>query len=440
MDPAASSYLIVGSGVFGASTALHLARRFPGARITLVDRDHYDAPRRVAASWDWNKVVRADYSDITYARLALEAQGLWRADPLWQRFYHESGVVWISPGAFAQTVRDNFAALGATPDASACSVDEARGIYGGLFAGADYTAVREVHVNRSSGWAEAKEALQSTVAAAVALGVEYRVAQVAAVAFDMNEGARGRCCGVTTADGALLAADRVVLCSGAYTPKLLIDSDPTWGELHAGGRILAAGVTEATAPLDEDERAVLEAMPIGINENPVQRGCDVGCMPLPSLGAFKCWGQVFVRNTVTHPVTNEQLSAPPLQPDYKQWDVPAALQEDVSWALKSLFGDKFQGKKMENFRVCWEAVTPSDDFIVSPHPACDGLFIATCGSFHGFKFLPVLGKYVVQMLCDELAPDLQKQWAWDRELSSTEGNKKWPCKELGDFIAEDSRE
>ncbi len=36
--------------------------------------------------------------------------------------------------------------------------------------------------------------------------------------------------------------------------------------------------------------------------------------------------------------------------------------------------------------------------MITPHPACGDLYMATCGSFHGFKFFPVLGKYVVQML------------------------------------------
>jgi glycine/D-amino acid oxidase-like deaminating enzyme len=64
-------------------------------------------------------------------------------------------------------------------------------------------------------------------------------------------------------------------------------------------------------------------------------------------------------------------------------------------------------------------VTPSEDFIISPHTACEGLFVATCGSFHGFKFLPVLGKYVVKMLSGALDLELQKRWAWDRELPAT---------------------
>jgi glycine/D-amino acid oxidase-like deaminating enzyme len=83
-------------------------------------------------------------------------------------------------------------------------------------------------------------------------------------------------------------------------------------------------------------------------------------------------------------------------------------------------------------------VTPSNDFIVSPHSACEGLFIATCGSFHGFKFLPVIGKYVVEMLSGELTPLLQQRWAWDRERPSPDTNVKWSRRELREFGSSES--
>ncbi|KAB5515530.1 FAD dependent oxidoreductase [Coniochaeta sp. 2T2.1] len=429
------SYIILGSGVFGASTALHLIRRHRSASITLVDRDAYTATHRVAASWDWNKVIRADYDDLTYTKLALEAQRLWRADPIWRPFYHQSGVVWITPGtSFAKDVRDNHAALGVEEaDLGVYEVPEARGMYGGLFGGADYSGVGEVLVNRGSGWAEAKEALQKTIEEAVGLGVRYVVAEVEKVKFEEVDGRR-RATGVLTADGREMLADRVVLCTGAYTAKLLVDSAPDWTELHAGKRILAVGVTEATSPVSEMEKLGLDTMPVGINENPVERGEDVGCLPLPGLGAVKCWGQIHLKNTVPHPITKQPMSIPPMQRDYAQWEVSPVLQEDVQWALKSLFGDeKASLKKMENYRICWDAWTPTGDFIISPHSACDGLFVATCGSFHGFKFLPVIGKYVVQMLSGELDPALQERWAWDRERPTIDDDGKGARRELKDF-------
>ncbi|KAK5653469.1 hypothetical protein OQA88_8955 [Cercophora sp. LCS_1] len=422
--------LILGSGIFGASTALHLIRKHPSHRITLIDRDHYAAPTRVAASWDWNKVVRSDYSDPFYTRLGLEAQQLWRSDPIWREFYHESGVVWVSPSDFAKKVVKNFEEVGEQVDLSVVGVDEARKIYGGLFDGADYTGVKEVLVNRGSGWAEAKEALQGTIQEAVNLGVSYVTGEVEAVNFE-DDGRR--CTGVMMKDGTVMEAERVVLCTGACTPKLLVDSAPERREFHADGRIMAVAVTEGTAPLNEEQRAVLETMPVGINENPTERGLDVGCLPLPKMGALKCWGQVLFRNTVDHPLTQQPLSTPPAGPNYNQWDVPSELKEDVRWALRSLFHEGRFDTEMENFRICWDAVTPSNDFIVSPHPASDGLYVATCGSFHGFKFLPVIGKYVVEMLDGELDPATAKRWAWDRQLPPTENNKKWSQRELKDF-------
>ncbi len=70
--------------------------------------------------------------------------------------------------------------------------------------------------------------------------------------------------------------------------------------------------------------------------------------------------------------------------------------------------------------------------MITPHPECESLYVATCGSFHGFKFFPILGKYVVQMLDGELDPELQKRWAWNREAADNL-TAKWPSKELRDF-------
>lgn len=268
---ASQSYLIVGSGVFGASTALSLIRRFPHTSVTIIDRDSYSAPIRVAASWDWNKLIRADYSDILYTKLALKAQHLWRTDPLYQRFYHESGAVWISPTPFAVQVLQNFVDLGEDAGLQGYLVEEARGLFGGLVKDADYTGVTNVLVNTTSGCAEAKEALQRTIERAVSLGVCYVTAEAATLVLE-ESGDQRQCCGVKTTTGESFAADQVILCTGAFTPKLLLESAPESLDFHAGDRLMAAGLTEALEPFNTNRSQELNLMPVVVNENPIDRG------------------------------------------------------------------------------------------------------------------------------------------------------------------------
>ena len=64
-----ADYLVVGAGVFGASTAYHLSKAKPKANIILIDRTPFPCP--IAASHDINKAVRADYGDVFYCKLGL---------------------------------------------------------------------------------------------------------------------------------------------------------------------------------------------------------------------------------------------------------------------------------------------------------------------------------------------------------------------------------
>lgn len=184
-----NSYLIVGAGVFGVSTAYTLIRKYPNASITIVDRDAYDADSRVAASWDWNKVIRADYDDLIYCKLALEAQDIFESDPLYQPFFHKTGIYWMCRTDYATQVVENYKKLGRKAELEAMSVKEARRLYGGLFEDADYTDVRDVLVNKTSGWANAGDALRAVTKKCIELGVKYVVAETESLTFDRS----GRC-------------------------------------------------------------------------------------------------------------------------------------------------------------------------------------------------------------------------------------------------------
>jgi sarcosine oxidase/L-pipecolate oxidase len=83
---------------------------------------------------------------------------------------------------------------------------------------------------------------------------------------------------------------------------------------------------------------------------------------------------------------------------------------------------------------CRDTITPNQDFVVCPHPHCRNLFIATGGSFHAWKFLPIIGKYVVQMLDGSLDPDISSKWAWDRIDKGAAHEHLAPHREMRDVM------
>ncbi|KXH30430.1 hypothetical protein CNYM01_00598 [Colletotrichum nymphaeae SA-01] len=431
MDQSKPSYLIVGAGVFGVSTAYHLIKKYPDASVTLVDKDAFDADERVAASWDWNKVVRADYDDFTYCQLALEAQDTFKNDPLWQPYFHQTGVYWICRSDYAQNVIDHHKKLGRKDDIIALPISEARKLYNGLFEDADYSGAKEVLVNRASGWAAAGDCLRAVTRESIKLGVKYVTAETASLEFDQ----RGNCIGIKTTTGEILTAEHTILSTGAYTPKLLELSAAKSGlsNLRAGDRILAAGITTGMAELDEEEYKKYADMPVGFQGYTGHGKPFIGSIPPTKDRELKWWGSKIFSNT-KEILPGRHVSAPPPAKDYSQWKVSRQLKEDIIEQRNLWYGKKSANWKMRKHRICWDAFTTSSDFIISPHSAAKGLYLATCGSFHGFKFFPVLGKYVIQMLEDSLSPELKTRWAWDRERPDHLQNPEYPNSELADLV------
>ncbi|KAJ3498275.1 hypothetical protein NLG97_g1255 [Lecanicillium saksenae] len=425
-----NSYLIVGAGVFGVSTALQLIKKYPNASVTIVDRDAFDADSRVAASWDWNKVVRADYDDIIYCQLALEAQDVFNSDPLWKPHFHETGIFWMARDDYAEEVIRNYKTLGRKADLSSVSVNEARKMHGGLFQNADYSDVKNVLVNKTSGWVAAGDCLRSVTRAAIALGVKYVVAEIATLTL----GPDGQCTGVITKSGESISASHTILCTGAYTPKLLELSASATGlpELRAGHRIVAGGITTGMTTLNDSDFARHEKMPVGVQWYSTYAPF-IGSLPPTPDRELKWWGQTIFKNT-TEIAPGRFISMPPPQEDYNQWIVSEKLKHDIRHASHVFYGEPSKSWKLDKYRICWDAFTTSSDFIISPHAAAGGLYLATCGSFHGYKFFPVLGKYVVQMLEGDLSPELQNKWAWDRQRPDPARNPDWPRVEMRSYL------
>jgi sarcosine oxidase / L-pipecolate oxidase len=252
------SYLIVGAGMFGASTALFLKRADPTATVIVLDRSaHY--PSASAAVHDVNKIIRSEYVDIRYMKLALEAMTIWRTDPDYTPFWFNTGVLWSAPQARIDAYIQNYVELLGQSPAMILDREEVLGKFDGVFRDGDFHfSEDEVWLyNPNGGWGETAGALRRTMEIAVGLGVEYANQTAEVLVFDGP-----KCTGVKTRDGKTYTADRVLLCTGAYTAKLLADSAPSWRELQLGNRMVTAAACMGLQTISESDAEKFKEAPV----------------------------------------------------------------------------------------------------------------------------------------------------------------------------------
>lgn len=262
-----NTYLIVGAGCFGASTALAIKKLHPAAEVTLVDRTSFPCP--FAAAHDLNKIIRAEYQDTLYMELAREAQDEWRTNPTFKPYYHETGVIRACHGSVGQQYIDNYEALlgkGNSP-AILLDVEDVKTRFDGIFRDGDWTGVTNCTYNPRAGWGDAAEALRAVISAAVELGVNCVQATVTKVDF----GPDGVCTGVMTDTGDHLEAGCVILCTGAHTAWLLAESAPDRPEVQVGDRMVAAAAVMCVHQLPADQNSKFSSAPViiqGVGDYP----------------------------------------------------------------------------------------------------------------------------------------------------------------------------
>src|SRR3954447_22004885 len=69
--------VVIGGGVMGLMTAYHASARGRAGRVTVLERGRIGDP--MTASYGRTRSYRSDYLDPQYARLAQEAQRLWKS-------------------------------------------------------------------------------------------------------------------------------------------------------------------------------------------------------------------------------------------------------------------------------------------------------------------------------------------------------------------------
>ncbi|KAJ6436450.1 sarcosine oxidase [Purpureocillium lavendulum] len=403
-----TSYLIIGAGNFGAATALSLSRRNTTLKITLVDTADFPNPR--AASHDVSKIVRDDYPDKLYMRMLIKAMPMWRKDGLYSPYYHEVGMLRADASTFGQESMAAYKDMDVANDSIFIPVSEARGRWNGAFATANFDGLDKVLYNPTVGFAEADRALGAVIKEAVDHGVEY----VVGVLKRLNFAANGECIGATLEDGNLLQADKILLATGARTASLLAQSAPDNKRVHAGDRVVAAGAVSFCVTLVGKQLDKFASVPVIKNCLPLVKGEGMSAL---MDGTIKINCDMCFTNYVSCPQTSELMSMVPDENLFNMWTGPKFInffQERARRTIEGLYGKDMNEVTIDAYRICWDAITPTRDFLISPHPHCPGLYVAAGGSFHGWKFLPVIGDYIADMMHNCLDADYVDRWAWDK--------------------------
>ncbi|KAI9832897.1 MAG: hypothetical protein M1819_003927 [Sarea resinae] len=401
-----SSILVVGSGVFGLSTALALANdaSYKHTRITLLDRLPFPPPD--ISSIDTSRIIRPDYADPAYSQLAAEAQTLWRNSE-WgaEGRYTESGLVLTSEKGkhdYVKSSLDNVRRLESKEGnlriqelKNRVEVEETVRIGGGS---GDWG-----YVNWNSGWANAEAAMIFARQKLEKSGrVDCRLGEVKRLLI--RDGCRVE--GVELAQGGKITAELVVLATGAWTAKFV----------DLQGRAESTGQVLAYIDITDEEQKRLEKMPVLLN---MSTGMFI-IPPRENLLKVARHGYGYTNPTrIPHPEKDGsfvRVSVPRTHVDAPEQWIPKEGEDACRKALKEMIpalGDR----PWKMTRICWYTDTPKGDFLITYHPQYEGLFLATGGSGHGFKFLPVIGEKIVQAIRRNTPKEFKEKWAWPKPTS-----------------------
>lgn len=354
--------VVLGAGVFGVTAALALQER--GHTVALVDPG--PLPRPEAASTDVSKIVRLDYgADELSTELMEQALPRWRA---WnaesgRTLFHEDGLLVLTrgplrPGSFEG---DSHALLGRRGHALQ-PLD--RATLRRRFPAWSEGEFDGGYFNPEGGWAESGAVMSWLVERARRAGIAVHEGVPASV------------------EDVRADAERVLVAAGAWTPLLL-------PETTALISVVGQPVLHFRPPEPERWRApqfppyTADVGRTGFYGFPALAD---GTLKLANHGA----------GHAVHPDAPREIEA----------GDEARFRAFLARALPGLGQPPLIGS-----RLCLYDDTPDGHFLVDRHPGREGVFVAAGGSGHAFKFAPVLGGLIADVV-EGRAPPWAARFAW----------------------------
>ena len=352
--------LVVGAGVFGAWSALELARA--GHRVTLVDA--YGPANGRASSADYTRVLRTGYGhDAIYSEWAVRSCERWRwlSGEAGTPLFEQTGALFMGAPGHAY-LRETYATLSSlgiavewldVPDID-CRWPQiaTRGLGPAVYEPA-------AGVLRARGG----------VRAAVKVGIEHFGVSYTTRCIAPLDEARATP-SVLTLTGERLDADAYVIAGGPWLPRVLPQA--------VGDRIRATRqeVLYFGVPRGDD-RHDARRLPVWID-------FGAGLYGIPDFDAngFK---------------VGIDRHGPPIDPDTADRLVdPAIVRSTADW-LATRFPALAHAPLVDG-HVCQYESSCTGDFIIDRHPAWANVWIAGGGSGHGFKHGPAVGRHVADLI------------------------------------------
>ncbi|KAH7136808.1 FAD dependent oxidoreductase [Dactylonectria estremocensis] len=383
------SILIVGAGAFGLSTALELNKR-GFKNITVLDR--YQPPVVDSSSVDISRVIRVEYADELYAKMAREALAAWTTD--FKTHYYSSGFVMLadkSGNAYLENTKTINKSLGG----ELIEYSEASQVLTKYPSIPSNLEGLTASVNEKGGWADAEKSINQLSQECSLAGVSFITGPRGRVLSLRHSGKR--VIGVNVAQGDPILASQVIIATGAWSNRLLPMAHAT----------SASGQPVGFIKLTPEEAEPLRKMPVIINLS-----TGIFCFPpTPDTNVLKVarhgYGfatQVPVEDSprfVSSPKRDGNNAGASYLPD----DADKALRDGLRQLLPAFANSPWMDR-----RLCWYSDTPEGDFIIDYHPQAEGLFVATGGAGHAFKFLPVLGRYIADCFENKASSDIRRKW------------------------------
>ena len=357
---------VIGAGVFGTWTALHLAKR--SQRVLLVEM--YGPAHARASSGGESRIIRMSYgSDEIYTRWSQRSLTHWKElfAASSEKLFHETGVLWLGAAGsqYLEQSRANLQLCGVKHE-----VLENRRLQT-IYPQVNFNGVDRGLLEPQSGVLLARRAVNRAVDSALQMGVVLRAAQAVAP--------KGRAPleSLETSTNERITAGRFVFACGPWLGKVFPDLlgpriFPTRQEVFFFG----------TPPGD-----ARFAPP---------------CLPTWFFQSDEVYGMPDIENRGLKLACD--VHGPLVDPDTQTRIVS---RESAEWAAQYM-AKRFpamKGAPIVETRVCQYENTSNGDFLIDRHPDFSNAWLVGGGSGHGFKHGPALGEYVAGLVLGEQAPE-----------------------------------